>query len=104
MSKGSRNRTKNHAKYREGYRQAFGHTEPIKAISTPEALYMQCLHHSNLYYNHPDRVEISDYEYDMLLKRLEEISPELADKVGVGAEIEADLRYEGREANERSSE
>ena len=28
MSKGSRNRTKDHTKYREGYRLAFGHTEP----------------------------------------------------------------------------
>ena len=38
-----------------------------------EKLSKDLLYHSNLYYQHPEKVEISDYDFDMMLKELESL-------------------------------
>ncbi len=38
-----------------------------------EKLSKDLLYHSDLYYQHPDKVELSDYDFDMMLKELESL-------------------------------
>ena len=38
-----------------------------------EELTKELNYHNNLYYNHPDSVELSDYDFDMMLKDLESL-------------------------------
>ena len=38
-----------------------------------EELTKKLNYHNNLYYNHPDIVELSDYDFDMMLKDLESL-------------------------------
>ena len=38
-----------------------------------KSLREQISYHNDIYYHHPERVEISDYEFDMMLKDLEQL-------------------------------